>query len=138
MGAIDYNRRFPITLTTIAGVEIPRDTEMTSMHVLEAAGAESLEWYLSWDKKLDTELVNIRVAVNAEVAITSYNLYFKALDGWKAIGAYTTALTGTQAHDGLSVAYPLSEDIVDGTLIKFVVAIAGACTVGVAANGRHF
>lgn len=138
MGSIDYNKRFPIPLTTSAGVAIPVDTDMTTMHVLEAAGAETLEWYLSWDKNLNTELINIRVASNASVAITSYDLYFYALGAWKSLSAYTTALTGSQALAGLSVSYPLSEDIVPGTKIKFAVTVAGACTIGVAANGRNF
>jgi hypothetical protein len=140
MGAIDYNRRFPIVLTDSAGVTLDYDTKMTTMHTLTTAeaGGASLEFYLSHNGLLDTELVNIRVTVNAEVAITSYNLYFEALDGWKSLAPYSTALTGVQAHTGMSVSYPLSEDIVIGTKIKFVVVTAGACTVGVAANGRHY
>lgn len=144
MGSIDIpdtiirNHRATIALTTSDGTAIPTDTDMTTMHVLttaEALGA-TLEWYLSWDKTLDIELVNIRFAVSAEVAITSYNLYYFALNKWNKVDPYTGSLTGTQALAGMTTAYPLSEDVLAGAKLKYVIVTAGACTVGVAANGR--
>lgn len=135
MGTVDNYKRRVIPLTTSAGVLLDYDTDMTSMQTLTATGAETLDFYLSWDGRLNIELVNIRVACDTSVVI-SYNLYYYALGAWKSIAPYATSLTGAQALAGISTSYPLVEDIVSGTKIKFSVVTAGACTVGVSANGR--
>lgn len=135
MGVVDNYRRVNIILTNSTGTEIDHDTDMTSMQTLTATGAETLDFYLSWDGKLSIELVNIRVACDTSVVL-SYNLYYYALGAWKSIAPYATSLTGAQALEGISTSYPLVEDIISGTKIKFSVVTAGACTVGVSANGR--
>lgn len=136
MGVVDNYRRVAIILTNSTGtVELDHDKDMTSMQTLTATGAETLDFYLSWDGKLSIELVNIRVACDTSVVI-SYNLYYYALGAWKSISPYATTLTGAQALAGISTSYPLVEDIISGTKIKFSVVTAGACTVGVSANGR--
>lgn len=135
--SIDNNRRINIILTTNTGTEIPHDSDMTAMQVLrtsESLGA-TLDFYLSWDKQLDIELVNVRVTASESVGLT-YNMYYWALNAWKSISPYDTELTGAQALASMSTAYPITEDIPSGTKIKLSVVTAGPCTVGVQANGR--
>lgn len=140
MGSVvDNNRRFKITLTDSNGVELTPDNDMTSMYVqftLDPAGA-TFDWYLSWDGSLDMELVNIRVASNAAVAIPSYGLYYYALGAWKSVPAYATSLTGLQALAGMSTSYALTEDVMSGSKLKFSVTTEGPCSIGVQANGKR-
>lgn len=135
---VDNNKRFKMTLTDANGLELTPDTDMTSMYVqstLDPVGA-TMDWYLSHNGELDAELVNIRVVSNASVAVTSYGLYYFALGAWKSAPAYSTSLTGAQALAGISTSYALTEDIPSGSKLKFSVTTAGACTIGVEANGR--
>ena len=137
MSSVDNNKRVKITLTNSTGTELTPDTDMTSMYVqsTDEAGGATFDFYLSWNGQLNIELVNIRVAANAEIGLT-YNLYYYALGAWKSIAPYASTLTGAQALAGISTSYPLVEDIISGTKVKFSVTSDGAGKVGVSANGR--
>ncbi|WP_407356792.1 hypothetical protein [Methanolobus sp. WCC5] len=125
-----------IPLTDSEGVELTPDTDAPAFYCLTAAGAETLKFYIDSDKIRYYSMVDINVTASASVTL-AVALKWRVLGADKEKYAYSMALTGTQALQGMSTAYPLIEDVPPGTKAWIEVATGGAATVAVNVMGRY-
>jgi hypothetical protein len=125
-----------IKLTDSSGSPLEEDSDAGNFYVLTASGAETLEFFIDPDGRRNYSLIDVNVCANASVTL-AVALKWRILGGDKEKYAYSMSLTGTQALNGCSTAYPLIEDVPPGTKAWIEVATGGAATVAVNVMGRY-
>jgi len=125
-----------ILLTDINGNELTPDTDAPAFYVLEATGAETLKFYIDVDAVRYYSMIDVNVTADASVTL-DLALKWRVLGGDKEKYAYAMSLTGTQAVNGCSTAYPLIEDVPPGTKAWIEVATGGAANVALNVMGRY-
>jgi len=125
-----------IPLTDSGGTELTPDTDAPAFYVLEATGAETLKFYIDAEKLRYYSMLDVNVTADANVTL-ALSLKWRILGGDKEKYAYSMSLTGTQALNGCSTAYPLIEDVPPGTQAWIEVATGGAANVALNVMGRY-